>query len=240
MKVAVISDVHANLPALEAVLGALKDEACDQVFHLGDAIAIGPFPAECLDLLLGFRAMRFVMGNHDAYFARGLPEPQPAWMSDGEAAHQRWTHRQIDPALRAVVAAWPMRLLLDTGREHLAFQHYALDASGSDFAGIMRSPAAAELDRAFGIDGGIAPSVVFYGHSHEASDIQGRARYVNPGALGCDPAPVARYVIATCRWGGVHIEHRQVSYDDVRLFAAFDARQVPESSFIRGSFFGGR
>jgi predicted phosphodiesterase len=102
MKVAVLTDVHANLPALRAVLGQLEQEGFDLLVHLGDAIAIGPFPAECLDLLLNVPNVRCVMGNHDEYFVHGLPQPQPAWMSDGEVEHQHWTHRQMDPALRTV------------------------------------------------------------------------------------------------------------------------------------------
>ncbi len=46
------SNAHANLPALEAALAALDAEGCEFVVHTGDAIGIGPHPAECLDLLL--------------------------------------------------------------------------------------------------------------------------------------------------------------------------------------------
>ena len=66
MRVVVITDVHANLPALKAVLESIRVEGYDALVHTGDAIAIGPYPAECLDLLLGVPNIRFVMGNHDA------------------------------------------------------------------------------------------------------------------------------------------------------------------------------
>jgi protein phosphatase len=52
MKIAVMTDVHANLPALAAALDAIRREGCEALFHTGDAIGIGPYPAECLDLLL--------------------------------------------------------------------------------------------------------------------------------------------------------------------------------------------
>lgn len=55
MKLAVLTDVHANLPALRAALRALEQEGFDLLVHLGDAIAIGPFPSECLELLLSGR-----------------------------------------------------------------------------------------------------------------------------------------------------------------------------------------
>ena len=52
-KLAVFTDLHANLPALRAALADIAREGCDALVHTGDAIAIGPQPAECLDLLLG-------------------------------------------------------------------------------------------------------------------------------------------------------------------------------------------
>ena len=104
MRIAVITDVHANLLALEAALHAIQAEGYDALFHTGDAIAIGPYPAECLDLLLSTPNIQFVSGNHETYFVEGLPSPQPAWMSDGEVAHQQWTHAQLDPQMRLVLA----------------------------------------------------------------------------------------------------------------------------------------
>ena len=66
MRIAVLTDAHGNLPALQVALAALQREGCDAIFHTGDAIGIGPCPAECLDLLLNTPRVRPVMGNHDA------------------------------------------------------------------------------------------------------------------------------------------------------------------------------
>ncbi len=52
MKIAVLTDVHGNLPALQAALRGIRREGCDAIFHTGDSIGIGPYPAECLELLL--------------------------------------------------------------------------------------------------------------------------------------------------------------------------------------------
>lgn len=84
MRIVVITDVHANLPALEAALDSIRAEGYDVLFHTGDAIAIGPHPAECLDLLLSTPNTRFVIGNHEAWFINGLPTPLPSWISEGE------------------------------------------------------------------------------------------------------------------------------------------------------------
>jgi predicted phosphodiesterase len=190
MKLAVLTDVHANLPALEAALDDIDAEGVDLLVHLGDAIAIGPFPAECLDRLLNIRNARLVIGNHDEYFVHGLPQPRPSWMSEGEVEHQNWTHRQIDPALRPVVGRWPYRLHHDFGVA-TTFVHYPLDASGRKFAPFMTNPTPADLDKSFAVFAPDASSLNFYGHDHHFSDLVGQARYVNPGSLGCAPEPVA-------------------------------------------------
>jgi predicted phosphodiesterase len=107
MKIAVLTDAHGNLPALRAALKVIQKEGYDAVYHTGDAIAIGPHPAETLDLLLNTPNVRLIMGNHDSWFVHGLPIPQPSWMSDGEVTHQHWVHASLDPSLRSVVAQWP-------------------------------------------------------------------------------------------------------------------------------------
>ena len=64
MRVAVISDIHANLPALEAVLAELDAEPPDEVWCLGDLIGYGPKPNECVATVRE-RAKLCLVGNHD-------------------------------------------------------------------------------------------------------------------------------------------------------------------------------
>ena len=236
ISIAVITDAHANLPALEAALAAIARAGCDAIFHTGDAIGIGPYPAECLDRLLRTPKAQFLMGNHDAWFAHGLPAPRPAWMSEGEVQHQRWTHDQLAPALRATVADWPWAIRVAFGPLAVSFQHYALDPARQGLGTFIPRPDAAALDRAFPDDG---TALFFYGRDHGASDLQGRARYVNPGALGCHTAPLARFAILGVGDDGDYtVRHEAVPYDDGPLLRAFAERRVPERDFILRAFYG--
>jgi len=235
VRVAVLADVHGNLPALTAALQRVARLDVDATVHLGDAIGIGPYPAECLDLLLNVPRMRLVMGNHDAWFAFGLPAPRPPWMSEGEVAHQQWTHDQIDPSLRPVVAAWPPAIEARFGDTGVAFVHYGLAGAAGHLVPNKPDPNPAELDAMFAAHRG---EIVFFGHDHTPLQRRGCRLYVNPGSLGCCDRPEARFALLDVEDADYRIETHAVPYDDADLFRAFERRRVPERDFIRRGFFG--
>jgi len=237
IKIAVMSDTHANLPALQVAVAAIRAEGYDAIYHLGDAIAIGPQPAECVELLLETPNVMCLMGNHETYFTSGLPQPQPAWMSDGEVEHQHWTNKQLGAEVRQAMASWPYLLEREIEGVRTALMHYALEPSGRKFRPIVRGPGVADLDRLFEAH---EAEVVFYGHDHRVADVQGRARYVNPGSLGCQATPVACYCLVEFRAGRCQVQSRAVAYDDTTLFRAFEQRRVPDRAFLYQAFFGGR
>lgn len=237
MKFAVMADVHGNLPALRAALGEVRRLGYKRVYHLGDAIGIGPFPAECLALMLEQPNFRFVMGNHDAYFAFDLPSPRPLWMSREEYTHHQWVRAQLDDAARAAVRGWPYLIEDDLNGVGVSLLHYALTEDGCDFAPIVNQPTPDKLDRLFAA---VRGQIVFYGHHHPTSDLTGRARYVNPSALGCGPEPLARFVGVECGpRGRFTIHHHAVPYCQEEVFKAFERRQVPARKEIYRAFFGG-
>lgn len=234
-RIAVITDAHANLPALEAVLGAIQDLRCNAIYHTGDAVGAGPFPAEVLDRLLHTSGVRLLMGNHDELCAFGVPDPQPGWMDDALVANARWTQAQVDPDIRAAMASWPYVLKETIAHHHYAFLHYPRDPDGNGFVPIVEDAIAEDLDDLFA---GVRADVMFYGHHHPAVDETGRARYVNPGSLGCGEGAVARFtIIDGGRSGTPVIEHHAARYNRAPLHAALVRRDVPDAEFLRRAFF---
>jgi predicted phosphodiesterase len=65
MRLAVISDIHSNLEALETALSQIKKLGSDEIICLGDIIGYGPNPIECLDLILNY-TNKIVRGNHES------------------------------------------------------------------------------------------------------------------------------------------------------------------------------
>jgi diadenosine tetraphosphatase ApaH/serine/threonine PP2A family protein phosphatase len=101
MRVAVVSDIHANLPALEAVLAAVDDERPDAIWCLGDVVGYGPHPNECCTVVRE-RAELCLAGNHDLAVLGTLPIDE---FSGDAAAAARWTQSVLDDAARAFLAA---------------------------------------------------------------------------------------------------------------------------------------
>jgi diadenosine tetraphosphatase ApaH/serine/threonine PP2A family protein phosphatase len=93
VRVAVISDVHANLYALEAVLGEIDREPPDAIWCLGDTVGYGPRPNECCELVRE-RADLVLIGNHDLV-TLGSAEVALAEFNPEAAEASRWTAEQL-------------------------------------------------------------------------------------------------------------------------------------------------
>jgi predicted phosphodiesterase len=101
MRIAVLSDIHANLPALEAVRADLSD--IDQVWVLGDIVGYGPQPNEVVSTLQSMGA-RSVLGNHDG---AAIGTVDPAYFNPDARKAIEWTAEAIDPNTRAYLATLP-------------------------------------------------------------------------------------------------------------------------------------
>jgi len=107
MRVAVLSDIHANLRALDAILGRVGE--VDGIWQLGDVVGYGPEPDEVVDRLRERGALG-VCGNHDLAAIGG--DLIRDFNVDARAAME-WTRRTISPATRDWLAALPARLTVD-------------------------------------------------------------------------------------------------------------------------------
>ena len=170
MRVAVLADIHGNLPALEAVLAEPDVAAADRVVLLGD-IALGPMPAESLDLLasLGERAV-WVHGNCErevvtAYDGKSVPGPS--------AEGARATAALLDEQHRDLLDGLPLTVTLDVAGVGPALFCHATPRRDDEFV-LVDSPLAVwrrALD-------GVSQPLVVMGHTHMPFD---RLRRRAPG-----------------------------------------------------------
>jgi len=105
MRIAVLSDIHANLVALDAVLGAIGQ--VDAVWHLGDVVGYGPDPDGVVRRLRE-RGATGVRGNHDA---AALGGDEIEWFNPEARRAMEWTRTAISDATREWLAALPERLV---------------------------------------------------------------------------------------------------------------------------------
>ena len=237
MDIAVVSDIHGNLTALEAVLADLRNVSPDLVLHGGDLAAGGSSPIEVVDRIrdLGWPG---VMGNTDQMLVE--PASLEEFASRSAAPAAMWTIiREMASATRSALGderlAWLRELPLVTIRNELAVVHAAPESC-------WLAPAAdatdAELEDVYGLLG--APAVAF-GHTHLPfiRTLPGMPKLlINMGSVGMpyDGDPRASYLLLRA---GV-AEIRRVEYDVERELkmladcglpgAAWTAKMVRASS----------
>jgi diadenosine tetraphosphatase ApaH/serine/threonine PP2A family protein phosphatase len=152
VKIAVISDVHANLAALQAVLADIDATAPNAaIWHTGDIVGYNAEPNEVIALLRERGAVG-VMGNHDAAVLGDLPM---SWFNDAAAAAVRWTTKHLTPASASWLSALPR--ISEMGAATLA--HGSVQDPLQEY--VDNTVAAAQNLRA------LSTPVLFHGHTHK-------------------------------------------------------------------------
>ncbi len=235
--VAVLTDIHANLPALTAVLAEVARLGCERIYHAGDLVDIGPYPAEVVDLARAC-SMICVRGNHEAWLMGDAPVGLGKGLRDeNEMQHELWTLSQLDQAQRDFICAMPPIISETIDGVHLSMVHFALAADGRSISDVSPLWSDARILDLFARTPG---ALICFGHLHERrfNRIYRGRRFLNPGAVGCSPRGEARFATVDIASGRFRIAEHRVTYDREPLLAAYDALGVPARDFIRKVFFG--
>jgi len=107
MKYAIISDIHGNLEALEAVLNKCNEEGVERYICLGDIVGYNTNPSECLEIIRSLELVGCVKGNHDEY-ASNNDEEMIGFNPHAKKA-VLWTVEQLTEEQRYWLASRPMR-----------------------------------------------------------------------------------------------------------------------------------
>lgn len=222
MRVAVLADVHANLPALEAVIRDMRSEGADGLWHLGDAVGYGADPFTCLQLLADLDAV-LIAGNHEQA-SSDLAEAQGFNPSALKAA--RWTHDALEASLRKKLCELPINKTPLPG----VFLFHGLPGNSN---GYLRTPEMARLVFDHLEDRDPRIRISFFGHTHRpivftslpgrpvrmfepGQDLitsPGRRYLVNPGSVGQprNGDSRAQYLLFDPKAG--HLLFKRVEYD---------------------------
>ena len=237
MRCALISDIHANLPALEAVLADIARRNVAATWHLGDLVGYAPWPNETV-ALIGKEGIAGVAGNYDSTVATdyrhcGCRYEDPAQEALSHESYA-WTRAHVTPETKRALGILPFRLdLLPLGGHRsgprLVLVHgtptlntlYWTEDRPDEFC--LKMAAAAGMK---------AGDVIAFGHTHLPwhREIAGM-HFLNTGSVGRpkDGDWRAGYVLLAMDETGIRVEFIRVEYDLARTADAIRASDLPDA-----------
>ena len=219
MSLAVLYDVHGNLPALEAVLEDAAGAGAERYVLGGDYAMFGPWPRETIERLREIPEATWIRGNVERWTANPQDAPDDEVPQSAIGACRDALGEQLVGEL----ASLPEQLVLDGVR-------YCHGSPLSDVRSFLPEPAPDEPELVAGIT---EPRLVF-GHTHLAFAREGPGgiELLNPGSVGIPLDGDTRAAYALVRDDGT-IEHRRVDYDAAASAAALRERfDAPFSGVI--------
>ena len=232
MKIAVFSDIHGNLPALTSILQDIAKKNVDKIIFLGDAIAIGPKPKECLDMLVKNNVV-YVPGNHELYYCIGPHIDKQ--MEDEEWEHQTWIEGELAGEYKEYLKSLPLVYNIDSDGKKYAFSHFLLARKKTLFP--------YEEMQAVKING---PEMyidfqdsdyTFIGHEHKPFMVSKGNKYiVDVGSSGCVKENKTHYTILDTKTN--NITTQIVEFDRNQLVEDVKTINYPDREFLAKIFFG--
>ncbi len=248
VRYALLSDVHANLPALRAVLESIAGEShIDATYHLGDLVGYAPWPNECVELLRE-AGVAGVAGNYDStvavdYKHCGCKSENAAQEALSHVSYE-WTRRHTSIEVKGQLGGLPFRIDLRPGGGHVSgptvvLVHgtptlnavYWTEDRSDDFSAKMAGHA------------GLAPGdVICFGHTHKPWHRQaGGIHFINAGSVGRpkDGDWRAGYVLLDVGSPGEQdvaaVTFRRVEYDLDEAMRGIRQARLPEefAEFLR-------
>ncbi|WP_420408251.1 metallophosphoesterase family protein [Hoeflea sp.] len=218
---AILSDIHANLAALEAVLDDARGRGCDRFICLGDVIGYNAEPEECCQLLMR-NGIPNILGNHDSYITTGENCTRSKVVASIIDDHRQ---RLSEESIRWLGGSLPLvrdgDVLMVHGGPDDPLDQYVR-----------------EVDETIFPEG---VNTLFVGHTHiQFSHRFGRRLFCNPGSVGQPRDGDPRAAYAT--WQDGELELHRVTYDIDRTIAVmrergyepFLARGLPIGAQING------
>ncbi len=228
MKVALIADVHGNLPALEAVLADAQKRGAEAIWNAGDFIGYGAFPDQVVTRLQAGHAVS-IAGNYDLKAMelgsnRKGQEKKPRSLEKNLAF--QWAYAQLSKENRAYLQGLPTEMRFEVEGRRVLLVHGSPASIREFVTDETPEERLLELVRQAGVD------LIVFGHSHRAFRRKVAGVWlINPGSVGRpdDGDPRASYAMVQLKKGFFQVRHYRVDYDVEREAAALRDHGLPES-----------
>lgn len=235
MRLALISDIHANLPALEAVLGDIARVGVDAVYQLGDLVGYAPWPDETVDLIRS-RGIAGIAGNYDSTVATAYKhcgckyeDPRQEALSHESYA---WTLAHASAQTKAFLGSLPFRLDLHPSGGHASGPKIVL-VHGTPTLNTVYWTADRSDDfcrKMAGLAGLAAGDLIAFGHTHIPwHRVVDDVHFVNTGSVGRpkDGDPRAGWALIEAAGTSLAVQFNRVEYDLERAMAGIRASTLP-------------
>lgn len=249
MRIALLSDIHGNFLALDAVLKDIEVQGgVDAYWVLGDLVAIGPEPVRVLDKLISLPNAIFTRGNTDRYVITG-ERPSPSDSDVIKDSGLLSLYKEVTNCF-----AWAQGAITSAGHyswlSDLKLEYRFSLPDGTVCLGVHASPGCDDgkglhpLSTQNEIRDSIQDckaDIVFVGHTHSPFDtVVDNIRVVNLGSVSNPHPPDLRasYVILEANDIGYALTHHRVNYDRAAVIEHCEKINHPSSSFIRRHLLG--
>lgn len=235
-RIAIITDIHGNIYALNSVLKDIKKKSVDYIYCLGDMIGIGPFSNEVLNSLFELNNIEMITGNHDeAVLSLLNNEPYPESRIN-VILHHKWIANKLNKEYIPKLKKLPRILNPTICEQNLHLIHYPMKQSlygvhiskdPFDFTGVPSPEHFYELD---GLDN---ISLVCFGHDHNSHQFVSKGKlFYNTGSLGCFNEAFARYGIIDINKRGINIMQQYVPYEFHTYVDEIRKTNIPRKEII--------
>lgn len=219
-RLAILSDIHGNLPALEAVISDLENFDVDHVIVAGDVINFGPFSSRVTELVIEKR-WSVIRGNNEYFLVDyNTPRAPAEWSDPVQFAPTAWMDRQFDKRLKTVIGSWPdtLKLRFQDAPPVQVFHGTPNDPWDSIYWTLTDE----EIEKLLS---DVEANYVICGHTHLPMDRQsGSWRVFNPGSVGVplDGMFSASYMILEGNEQGWTPTFRRIPFDYETVFEDFE------------------
>ena len=186
MKIGIISDIHGNIKALEAIIEQLEKENLDKIICLGDLVGGAPMSEEVVQKIISMgQKVITVRGNRERYIIEGMPKvvhDEKIKVSDGQLQRNEWLKKELSESSKEFILKLPKEIIIEIEENKIYIAHYPMNKDGS-FRKHIKKANVKENEIMFS---GIDADIYLYGHTHkEVYNFKNNKTYINPGALGC-------------------------------------------------------
>ena len=226
-KIALLGDVHATLPALEAVLAHAHIQGVTAIWNIGDFLGYGAFPNEVVQRLRDEGALS-ILGNYDIKVLR-FPAKGKKWrknkLPEKYLAFQ-WAYNNLSKENRRYLSALPEERRLELAGRRVLITHGSPASNEEHLLPDTPEERLRELARM------AEAEIIICGHSHRpfVRAVE-RVVFINTGSVGRpdDGDPRSCYALLEVEGGVFNVQHFRLEYDVSRAVAALRARGLPEA-----------